>query len=82
MATGYSSWCKGINASSKEDKAKEQQHDTSIGQQESRPPKSAIAEVKEKRAVGRPKGTAAIINEYRDRMLASPKSAKVFGEGI
>jgi hypothetical protein len=27
--------------------------------------------------VGRPKGTASIINEYRDRMLASPKSAKV-----
>jgi hypothetical protein len=41
-----------------------------------RPPKSAIAEVKN-RSVGRPKGTASIINEYRDRMLASPKSAKV-----
>ena len=27
--------------------------------------------------VGRPKGTAGIINEYRDRMLASPKSRKV-----
>jgi hypothetical protein len=36
-----------------------------------------LAEVKENRSVGRPKGTAAIINEYRDRMLASPKSAKV-----
>lgn len=47
------------------------------GNKRGRPPKSAIAEVKEKRAVGRPKGTAAIINEYRDRMLASPKSAKV-----
>lgn len=31
----------------------------------------------QKRPVGRPKGTAAVINEYRDRMLASPKSAKV-----
>ena len=39
-----------------------------------RPP----AKVKPKKAViGRPKGTATIINEYRDRMLASPKSAKV-----
>lgn len=47
------------------------------GNKRGRPPKSAIAEVKEKRAIGRPKGTAAIINEYRDRMLASPKSAKV-----
>ena len=26
---------------------------------------------------GRPKGDAAIINEYKARMLASPKSAKV-----
>jgi len=28
-------------------------------------------------AVGRPKGDASIINEYKARMLASPKSAKV-----
>ena len=27
--------------------------------------------------IGRPKGDAAIINEYKARMLASPKSAKV-----
>jgi len=47
------------------------------GNKRGRPPKSALAEVKEKRAIGRPKGTTAIINEYRDRMLASPKSAKV-----
>jgi hypothetical protein len=33
--------------------------------------------MKESRGVGRPKGTQAIINEYRDRMLNSPKSAKV-----
>jgi len=33
--------------------------------------------MKESRSVGRPKGTAAIINEYRDRMLLSPKSSKV-----
>jgi hypothetical protein len=42
-----------------------------------RPPKSSIVEMKENRGVGRPKGTAAIINEYRDRMLNSPKSEKV-----
>jgi hypothetical protein len=47
------------------------------GNKRGRPPKSALAEVKDKRTVGRPKGTTAIINEYRDRMLASPKSAKV-----
>jgi hypothetical protein len=47
------------------------------GNKRGRPPKTAIAEIKEKRAVGRPKGTTAIISEYRDRMLASPKSAKV-----
>lgn len=41
-----------------------------------RPPKTALTEV-QKRSVGRPKGTQAIINDYRDRMLTSPKSAKV-----
>jgi len=40
-----------------------------------RPPKSALK--KPKGIIGRPKGTATIINEYKDRMLASPKSAKV-----
>ena len=40
-----------------------------------RPPAAALT--KPKGIIGRPKGTAAIINEYRDRMLASPKSAKV-----
>jgi hypothetical protein len=47
------------------------------GNKRGRPPKAALAEIKEKRSVGRPKGTSAIIAEYRDRMLASPKSAKV-----
>jgi hypothetical protein len=47
------------------------------GNPRGRPPKAALAEIKEKRSVGRPKGTAGIINDYRDRMLASPKSAKV-----
>jgi len=44
-----------------------------------RPPKNALAEKKKGNRVarGRPKGDAAIINEYKARMLASPKSAKV-----
>jgi len=39
-----------------------------------RPKKS---EVSPKRPRGRPKGSTAIMNDYRDRMLASPKSRKV-----
>lgn len=42
-----------------------------------RPKKSTVATARKTGKVGRPKGTAAIINEYRDRMLASPKSRKV-----
>ena len=42
-----------------------------------RPKKSELKEIKESRTVGRPKGEAAIINEYKLRMLNSPKSAKV-----
>jgi hypothetical protein len=44
-----------------------------------RPKKSEVAAVKpgNKGVVGRPKGDAAIINEYKARMLASPKSRKV-----
>tara|TARA_E500000331_G_C16906581_1_gene561496 strand:- start:116 stop:499 length:384 start_codon:yes stop_codon:yes gene_type:complete len=44
-----------------------------------RPRKSEVAAVKpgNKGKVGRPKGDAAIINEYKARMLASPKSKKV-----
>jgi hypothetical protein len=43
-----------------------------------RPRKSEVAAVKpgNKGKVGRPKGDAAIINEYKARMLASPKSKK------
>ena len=41
-----------------------------------RPKKSALANATGGK-VGRPKGTAGIIAEYRDRMLASPKSRKV-----
>ena len=44
-----------------------------------RPRKSEVAAVKpgNKGVVGRPKGDAAIINGYKARMLASPKSRKV-----
>ena len=46
-----------------------------------RPRKSEVAAVKpgNKGVVGRPKGDAAIINEYKARMLASPKSRRVLG---
>ena len=44
-----------------------------------RPKKSDLATVKNKNkgVIGRPKGDTAIINEYKARMLNSPKSAKV-----
>lgn len=44
-----------------------------------RPTKKELSTVKNrtKGQVGRPKGDAAIINEYKVRMLNSPKSAKV-----
>lgn len=44
-----------------------------------RPKKSEITDLKSgnRGKVGRPAGDAAIINEYKARMLASPKSAKV-----
>ena len=44
-----------------------------------RPPKKAIAAKKEgnRKAVGRPKGDADAIREYKARLLASPKSRKV-----
>ena len=42
-----------------------------------RPPKTALEAVK-KRPVGRPKGDANAIEEFKARLLASPKSRKVF----
>jgi len=44
-----------------------------------RPSKKALAAVKNKNngVLGRPKGDTAIINEYKQRMLNSPKSARV-----
>ena len=44
-----------------------------------RPAKRAVSSKKRggRGQVGRPKGDAAVINEYKARMLASPKSRKV-----
>lgn len=42
-----------------------------------RPPKTALAEAK-KRPVGRPKGDNSAIEEFKQRLIASPKSQKVF----
>jgi hypothetical protein len=47
------------------------------GNKRGRPPKTELKQIKENRSVGRPKGDAAIINEYKLRMLNSPKSSKV-----
>ena len=41
-----------------------------------RPPKSAVAEAK-KRPVGRPRGDNYAIEEFKARLIASPKSRKV-----
>ena len=52
----------------------------SVVPRKGRPKKTEVASKKRgSRGVGRgrPKGDAAIINEYKARMLASPKSAKV-----
>ncbi len=56
--------------------------DSKVGQSAKRvgrPKKNSVAsKTKGKRnAVGRPKGDASVINEYKARMLASPKSRKV-----
>jgi len=51
------------------------QYLTKTPKRQGRPPKAALK--KPKGIIGRPKGDATIINEYKARMLASPKSAKV-----
>lgn len=50
-----------------------------VPKRKGRPPKQEVkSKTRGSRAVmGRPKGDAAIINEYKARMLASPKSNKV-----
>lgn len=47
------------------------------GNPRGRPKKADIAAIKENRAVGRPKGDKAIMDEYKLRMLNSPNSSKV-----
>ena len=42
-----------------------------------RPPKKLLNEKKNRGQVGRPKGDADVIKEYKARLLASPKSRKV-----
>ena len=42
-----------------------------------RPRKSEVEARRKPGKVGRPKGDASIINDYKARMLASPKSRKV-----
>lgn len=49
--------------------------EATVAKRRGRPPKSTLK--KPKGIIGRPKGDATIINEYKARMLASPKSAKV-----
>ena len=42
-----------------------------------RPPKSLVDKKKNRGQIGRPKGDADVIKEYKARLLASPKSRKV-----
>ena len=58
-----------------EDKEEEEEAPKKRG----RPPKYKVASNKRgsRGVMGRPKGDAAIINEYKARMLSSPKSNKV-----
>ena len=54
--------------------------ETSPPKRRGRPPKSKVVSRKRGQtglSRGRPKGDAAIINEYKSRMLTSPKSRKV-----
>ena len=54
-------------------------NDPNIKKTRRRPPKAKVNQKKvgHRKTLGRPKGDAAIINEYKARMLASPKSKKV-----
>ena len=49
---------------------------TVLPKKKGRPSKDRLAEVK-KRPVGRPKGDASAIEEFKARLMASPKSRKV-----
>ena len=58
---------------------KNDNNDVPVKKKRGRPPKNAVQSKKagSRGTVGRPKGDASIINEYKARMLASPKSTKV-----
>jgi len=61
-----------------EHKAESAQTTQTTKKRRGRPPKSAVeAKKKGNRPVGRPKVDAAVINEMKARLLASPKSRKV-----
>tara|TARA_R110002074_G_scaffold61959_1_gene149446 strand:- start:8648 stop:9028 length:381 start_codon:yes stop_codon:yes gene_type:complete len=51
--------------------------DENVKKKIGRPKKAVIASNTKRNKVGRPKGEAGIIAEYRARMLSSPKSRKV-----
>ena len=50
---------------------------TVVPKRRGRPPKSLVDKKKNRGQVGRPKGDADAIKEYKARLLASPKSRKV-----
>ena len=50
---------------------------TVVPKRRGRPPKSLVDKKKNRGQVGRPKGDADVIKEYKARLLASPKSRKV-----
>lgn len=51
--------------------------ETPVKRKRGRPRKSEVQSKIQRGQVGRPKGDAAILNEYKARMLASPQSRKV-----
>ncbi len=64
----------------KEDRKKDIDPDSILNlprKKRGRPPKVDIEAKKNRGKVGRPAGDAAIMNEYKARLLASPKSKKV-----
>ena len=52
-------------------------NDVLVNRRRGRPPKAVVEQQKKKNKVGRPAGEAAIINDMKARLLASPKSRKV-----
>jgi hypothetical protein len=60
--------------------------DTLVKRGRGRPKKGEIIEKKKPGTLGRPKGEASVIAEYRARMLASPKSklvlVKIYDAGL